>query len=75
MGRQNQSEVARLRALIELEYQTARIGLTGLAEGSTRHAFITHHMERVQQHYSKLSRLVGEERATGILIQASQAIQ
>jgi hypothetical protein len=75
MGAGNNSEVARLKAQIEDEFKAGHMGLYGLAEGTSRHAFITSHLERVERHYSRLSNLIGEERATDILVQASQTIQ
>src|SRR5437016_2687889 len=46
------SEVARLRQLITAEYEAAARGLTGLAQGTARHAFIDARMNRVW-HYSE----------------------
>ncbi len=41
------SEVARLMRQIDQEYEAAQRGLYGLAEGTSRHDFITQKMERI----------------------------
>ena len=38
---ESKSEIAQLLRRIDLEYQAAQWGLTGFAEGSSKHAFIT----------------------------------
>ncbi len=43
---ESKSEVARLMHRIDLEREAAQQGLTGLAYGTARHAFITARMER-----------------------------
>jgi hypothetical protein len=55
----SESEVARLRQRIAEEYQAAQMGLTGLASGVSKHAFITARMERMGQSFEQLSELVG----------------
>ena len=59
-GHQNSSEVARILQQIDLEYQAARRGLTGLAE-CARHAFITARMENIGRLHAQLQGLVGEQ--------------
>jgi hypothetical protein len=62
------SEVARLRAQIEAEYQAAQRGLTGLAAGTTRHAFITAKMERMTQYLQQLTEQGRHEEVRAILL-------
>ncbi|MBV9019227.1 MAG: hypothetical protein JO125_07120 [Chloroflexi bacterium] len=69
---ENKSEVARLMQQITLEYQAAKLGLSGLASGTATHAFITAKMERMSQHHEALSRLVGPREAT---ILAAHAVE
>ncbi len=61
------SEIARLRQQIRLEYEAAQRGLTGLAEGSAQHAFITRKMENMEACFSLLKDLIGENEATRVL--------
>jgi hypothetical protein len=60
----NTSEVARLRQQIEAQLVAMRRGLSGLSSGSTRHAFITAHMERIGVCQENLAGQVGENAAT-----------
>jgi hypothetical protein len=55
----SESEVARLRQRIAEEYQAAQLGMSGLASGVSKHAFITARMERMGQSFDQLSELVG----------------
>lgn len=64
------SEVARLRQQIQAEYEAAERGLSGLASGTTRHAFITARTERLARLHEQLTDMVGQEQATHILAQA-----
>lgn len=68
------SEVARLRRQIRLEYEAAQRGLTGLAEGSAQHAFITRKMENMEMCYSMLKNLIGESQATQVLTETLEHI-
>ena len=54
----NQSEVRRLLAQIDAEYEAAKRGLDGLAQGVSQHDFITQKMERVSELHSELSEVV-----------------
>jgi hypothetical protein len=54
-NQQNQSEVARIRALIDTEYQASHLALHGLAQGAAQHEFITKRMERIFGHVEALS--------------------
>ena len=55
------SEVARLLAQINSEYEAARQGLSGLAQGIGQHRFITRRMEQIAELHSQLRELVGDE--------------
>ena len=55
------SEVARLLAQINSEYEAARQGLSGLAQGIGQHRFITKRMEQIAELHSQLRELVGDE--------------
>ncbi len=61
---EGQSEVARLRHLIAAEYEAAVRGLTGLAHGTAKHAFIDVRMNRVWHYSEQLATHVGEAEAT-----------
>jgi hypothetical protein len=54
------SEVARLLAQISAEYEAAKLGLTGLAYGTSQHEFITARMEHMSQLHSQLQSIVGD---------------
>jgi hypothetical protein len=56
----NQSEVARLRQQIELQLESMRRGMSGLATGKARHAFIRAQMDRVGECQDALAEYVGE---------------
>lgn len=55
------SEVARLLAQINSEYEAARQGLSGLAQGVGQHRFITKRMEQIAELHTQLRNLVGDE--------------
>jgi len=63
----NQSEVARLLQQITLEYEAATHGLTGLAQGTSQHAFITAKMENMSCLREELATHVGETTATRLM--------
>jgi len=63
------SEVARLLAEIELSYQAAKRGLSGLADGTAKHEFITKRMERIEEGRVALVGIVGSERAMELIAQ------
>jgi hypothetical protein len=50
-----------------LEYEAAQRGLSGISQGTTRHAFITRRLENMAEHHKALEELVGEQEATTIL--------
>ena len=57
---ENQSDVARILAQICAEYEASNNGLYGLAQGTSRHAFITARMENMGELHIELQKLVGE---------------
>jgi hypothetical protein len=61
---EKKSEVARLLAQIGSEYEAARQGLSGLAQGIGQHRFITKRMEQIAELHSQLRSLVGDEAMT-----------
>ena len=65
-----ESEVARLKRQIAAEYQAAQQGLTGLAHGTARHAFITARLENMEKCRQQLTTLVGEQACTKLLHEA-----
>jgi len=60
------SEVARIRLLIEQEYEAAERLRSGLAV-TARHAFITARMENIGRYHEQLVPLVGENEAARLL--------
>ena len=69
------SDVARMRQQIASEYLSAQLGLSGFAEGTSRHSFITSKMERMGQSFESLSELVGsKEQAIQILVDTLQEV-
>jgi len=63
------SEVARLKEQIRREYDAAQQALSGLAQGTAQHSFITARMENVHSAHEQLAVLVGPEEAIAILAQ------
>ena len=63
------NEVAQLRQRIRLEYEAAQRGLSGTAQGTAQHAFITQRMENMGAYYKALKQLIGEPGATRILVE------
>ncbi len=64
-----QSEVTRLLTRIEQEYASARSGLSDLASGTVRHAFISGKMERIETCHRALCGLLGEQEATRVVME------
>jgi hypothetical protein len=58
---QNNSEVARLLQLIGEQYASAKLGLSGVALGTTKHEVITAKMERIAALHEELRSHVGDE--------------
>ena len=63
-----ESEYKHLQQQIDLEYEAAQRGLTGLSSGSARHAFITARMMRVAQHIQQLKEQGKHEEARAMLL-------
>lgn len=61
------SEVARLRAQIEAERESAYLARAGFAVGTSKHAFITARMNRIGGYQHELAALVGEQEAQAIV--------
>jgi len=69
------SEVARMRQQVAAEYLSAKLGLSGLAYGTSRHRFITTRMERMGDTLESLSLVVGsKEEAMQIIAQTLQEV-
>jgi uncharacterized protein YjiK len=66
------SEVAWQLEQIKLQYEAAQKGLSGLAQGTARHAFITAKMKRMGQIHQELQRLVGPEQAIRLVAETLQ---
>lgn len=62
-----ESEVARLLQEIEETYRAAQNGLTGLAQGVSRHEFITSKMERIGLQHASLAHIVGADKAMSLV--------
>lgn len=69
LNRGQQSEVARLRQQIALEYEAATRGLNGLALGTGQHLFITKRMENIAVYHETLKQMVGEQEASKVLVE------
>jgi hypothetical protein len=63
----NGSEVAHLREQVAMEYEAMMRGLSGFAEGTAMHEFISARMARVEDYHGELTKEVGEYRATQII--------
>jgi hypothetical protein len=69
-----QSEIARVRQQIAAEYLSAQLGFSGLAEGTSRHQFITTKMERMGESFETLAQMMGKEQAIQIVAQTLQDV-
>ena len=65
----SQSEIARIRQQIELEYEAAERALYGFAI-TAPHDFITARMERIHDLHVELTQHVGENEATRLLCES-----
>lgn len=63
----NQSEVAQLYRQIEVQLEAMRRGLSGLAVGRARHAFIRAQMDHVGECQDALAKHVGEDVANQVI--------
>ncbi len=66
------SEVTCLLEQIKQQHEAAERGLSGLAQGTARHKFISARMERIGQIHEELQRLVGPEQATQLVTETLQ---
>ena len=62
----NRSEVAQLYHQIEVQLEAMRRGMSGLAAGRARHAFIRAQMDHIGECQDALAKYVGEGVATQI---------
>jgi hypothetical protein len=65
----SQSEVRRLLEQINAEYQAAQWGLSGLAQGTAQHDFITARLENMENRRQELENLVGQEESTRLVVE------
>ena len=72
---QQNSEVARLLAQIDREYEAARLGLSGLSYGTSQHRFMNSITERIGMLHSQLHDLVGDESIALLSAQADHAVE
>lgn len=72
MENTSKSEVACLLEQIKQQHESAQRGLSGLAQGTTRHKFISAKMERMGQIHEELQRLVGPEQAIQLITETLQ---
>jgi hypothetical protein len=72
MQNTQKSEVARLKAEIELNSAAARYAMHGSTLGTAKHPFITRRMECMGEAHNKLAERIGDKRADKILIQAME---
>jgi hypothetical protein len=73
MEHTSKSEVASLLEQIKQQYESAQRGLAGLAQGTSRHKFISARMESMGQLHGELQRLVGPEQAIQLVAETLQA--
>jgi hypothetical protein len=69
-----QSEVARLKAQIAAEQESAQRAMNSSAYGTCQHKFITSRMERMGALHDQLEVLLGDE-ADRMLVEAMQRAQ
>lgn len=55
------SEIARIRAMIAMEYRAGQTALSEFAAGAGRHAFITRRMENIGKHAARIKEITGSE--------------
>ncbi len=66
------SDVARILEQISLEYEAGKRGLSGLASGTSQHAYITWRMERMEELHQHLYTLIGEKATLLVALQLDQ---
>ena len=67
----SQSEIARIREQIALEYQSAQFVFSGFT-ATAKHEFLTKRQENLASHFEQLQQHMTPEEAMQILIQESQ---
>ncbi len=67
---ENKSEVANLMRQITQEYESAERGMTGFAQGTSQHAFITARMENIERCRERLMTVVGPDQANRLVVEA-----
>jgi hypothetical protein len=63
----NRSEVAQLYHQIEVQLEAMRLGMSGLAIGRARHAFIRAQMDHIGESQDALAKYVGEGIANQVI--------
>ncbi len=63
----NKSEVAQLHHQIEVQLEAMRCGMSGLATGKARHAFIRAQMDRIGECQVELAEHVGQGIANQVI--------
>ena len=58
--KQHNSEVARLLQKIREEFESAQLGLSGVAYGTSQHKVITQKMENMGKYHEELRDIVGD---------------
>lgn len=74
-GPSNQSEVRRLLEQIDAEYEAAKHGLQGVAQGMAHHQFMTARAENIQALQKRLGEVVGDQDTATRLVIQHQATQ
>jgi hypothetical protein len=64
---ENKSEVARLLKQIDLEFEAAQLGISGLAEGTARHDFINARMDQAGVFETQLAIYIGKDEANRLI--------
>lgn len=70
---ENKSEVARIRELIALEYESVELAVRGLSVTS-RHDFIARRQQNIQGYMQDLATIVGEREATRMAFESCLGI-
>jgi len=69
---EGKSEVAQILSQIAQEYEAGMSGLSGLAQGHSRHSFITARMENMGKLQEELEKLVGDQDVEMIAMKLDQ---
>lgn len=70
---ENGSEVARLLESIRLSYESAYLAMHGSAIVS-KHEFITKRVENIQEAYTQLQTIVGEQEAAKLVVETLENV-